>query len=332
MRKSILTTLLLLVLAILTMSFASESRAGIFKKNTIVMGTTLEMTLDAVSAEKADAVFASTETEMERIEEEMSEWRETSPLSEVNRNAGLRPVKVPRELFNVIDAALKVSEVSDGAFDITWASMRGLWDFRIGHERVPRPEEVKERLGLVNYRDVVLDPARSTVFLKRKGMAIGLGGIAKGYAVDKAMEVATKSGMRNAIIRAGGDMRVQGQGSAAGWEVGIQDPREKGRLIAKLTLSNVSISTSGDYERFFIKDGILYHHIMDPKTGYPARGARSVTIIGPDTMTTDALSTAVFVLGAEKGLLLAEKLGQIEAIIVDSTGTVRSTSGIDLKR
>lgn len=332
MRKIIFSTVFLLVTAMPLMSFVSESRSEIFQKNTTVMGTALEMTLDAASNEKADKVFSSIEREMRRIEEEMSEWKETSTLSAVNRNAGIKPVKVPRELFNVIDAALKVSRVSDGAFDITWASMRGLWDFRPGFERAPAPEEVNSRLGLVDYRDAVMDPTGSTVFLKRKGMAIGLGGIAKGYAVDKAMEVAVKSGIRNAIIKAGGDMRVQGIGNSHGWEVGIQDPRERGRLLARLTLSNVSISTSGDYERFFIKDGVLYHHIMDPKTGYPARGTRSVTVIGPDTMTTDALSTAIFVLGPEKGLGLAEKLGQIEAIIVDSDGVVRTTSGIELKR
>lgn len=297
------------------------------------MGTALEVTVDAATEGEAMAVFSSVEQEMKRIEGQMSEWKETSPVSEVNRAAGERPVKVPKELFNVISAACKVSEISGGAFDITWASMRRLWDFSPGHERVPSPEEVKQRIGLVDYRDVVLDPAESTVFLKRKGMAIGLGGIAKGYAVDKAMETVLKSGVTNAIIKAGGDMRVQGNGGGgAGWEVGIQDPRDRGRLMARLALSNVSISTSGDYERFFVKDGRLYHHIMDPRTGYPASGSRSVTVIGPDTMTTDALSTAIFVLGPEKGLELAKRLPGIEVLIVDSSGAISSSGGMDLKR
>jgi thiamine biosynthesis lipoprotein len=314
------------------LAFVSGAGAEVFRKNTSVMGTALEVTVDAASENAAVAVFSSVEQEMKRIEEEMSEWRETSPISEVNREAGEKPVKVPKELLNVISAALKVSEISGGAFDITWASMRGLWDFRPGHERVPGPEEVKKRLGLVDYRDVVLDPAGSTVFLKRKGMAIGLGGIAKGYAVDKAMETVLKSGVTNAIIKAGGDIRVQGHAEGAGWEVGIQDPRDRGRLMAKLRLTNVSISTSGGYERFFVKDGLLYHHIMDPKTGYPARGARSVTVIGPDTMTTDALSTAIFVLGPQKGLELAKKLPGIEVMIVDSAGALSSSGGMDLRR
>lgn len=325
---------ILLLLAFLHFSFASGADAELFRKSTSVMGTALEVTVDAATEGGAGAVFLSVEQEMKRIENEMSEWQEGSPLSEVNRAAGQRPVKVPKELFNVISAALKVSEISGGAFDITWASMRALWDFRPGRERVPTPEEVKQRIGLVDYRAVVLDPAESTVFLKKKGMAIGLGAIAKGFAVDKAMEAVLKAGVTNAIIKAGGDIRVQGgiEAGGAGWEVGIQDPRDRARLMARLRLTNASISTSGDYERFFVRDGLLYHHIMDPKTGYPARGARSVTVIGPDTMTTDALSTAIFVLGPEKGLELAEKLAGIEVIIVDSSGAISSSGAVDMKR
>lgn len=325
------TAISILVCALFVL--ATGAHAEIFRKNTTVMGTVLEMTLDAPSPVKADEAFQAVEREMVRIEREMSEWREDSPLSEVNRQAGVRPVKVSSELFLVISSARFLGEITGGAFDVTWAAMRGLWDFRAGREKAPKPEEVRSRLGLVDYRDIVLDEEKSTVFLKRKGMALGLGAIAKGYAVDKAMEAATKAGITNAIIKAGGDIRVQGRAAGtSGWEIGIQDPRKKGALIAKLVLTNISISTSGDYERFFIKDGHFYHHIMDPKTGWPAREVRSVTVIGPDTMTTDALSTAIFVLGPEKGLRLAEKLGQVETIIIDAAGLVHATSGMDLKR
>ncbi|CAG1066015.1 FAD:protein FMN transferase [uncultured bacterium] len=325
---------ILMSLIFMCVAFVPDALAGTFRKNTVVMGTALEMTIDTAGEEAAETVFSSVEREMKRIEGQMSEWIEGSPLTEVNRAAGVRPVKVPGELFNVISAAMKVSELSGGAFDITWASMRGLWDFRAGHERLPSPEEVKKRLALVDYRDVVMDASSSTVFLKRKGMAIGLGAIAKGYAVDKAMEAVIASGVTNAIIKAGGDIRVQGVGRAgeAGWDVGIQDPRDRGRLMARLTLSNASISTSGDYERFFMKDGRLYHHIMDPKTGYPATGTRSVTVIGPDTMTTDALSTAIFVLGPQKGMELAKKLPGIELMIIDNMGVVTASGGMELRR
>lgn len=297
------------------------------------MGTPLEMTIDAPTPEKAAEVFEAIEKEMRRLEDMMSEWRPGSKISEVNGRAGASPVEVGQELFSVISAAMKVSEITGGAFDITWAAMRGLWDFRPGHELLPGEAEVAARVGLVDYRQVFLDPERRTVQLGKKGMAIGLGGIAKGYAVDRAMETAAGAGITNAIIRAGGDMRVQGRPSGkGGWEVGIQDPREEGAMLGRLTLTDISISTSGDYERSFVKDGVRYHHIMDPRTGWPAKGARSVTVIGPDTMTTDALSTAIFVLGPDEGLALAERLFGVEAVVVDASGGVLSTSGVDLKR
>ncbi|MBI4949696.1 MAG: FAD:protein FMN transferase [Deltaproteobacteria bacterium] len=311
--------------------FASFAQAGLFTKKTSIMGTDLEMTVSASEASSADAAFSSVEEEMARIEALMSEWMDGTPVSEVNRSAGIGPVAVPDEVFKIITDAVLISEASGGAFDVTWASMRGLWLFTPGNERLPSKDEVDGRLGLVDYRNIVLDPAKKTVYLKMRGMAIGLGAIAKGYAVDRAMKQIASSGIKDAIVKAGGDMRVQGRGPDGGsWKIGIRDPRDKDRLIATLEVSNVSISTSGDYERSFIKDGVLYHHIMDPKTGYPARGTRSVTILGPDTETTDALSTAVFVLGPEAGMGLIKSLKGVEALIVDSNGRIHSSPGISL--
>lgn len=317
----------LLFLSSLSPSFA---QAGLFFKKTTIMGTDLEITVSASEASLADAAFSSVEDEMARIESLMSEWREGTPVAEVNRNAGIKPVAVPDEVFKIISDAVLISEASKGAFDITWASMRGLWSFAPGSERVPSKEEVDGRIGLVNYRDIVLDRSKKSVFLKRKYMAIGLGAIAKGYAVDRAMKKMVSLGIKDAIVKAGGDMRVQGRGDDGPWKIGIRDPRDKEKLLATLEVSNISISTSGDYERFFVKDGVLYHHIMDPKTGYPARGTMSVTIIGPDTETTDALSTAVFVMGVEAGMELIKSLKGIEAIIVDSDGLIHSSPGISL--
>ncbi len=307
-------------------------QAGVYRLSTTVMGTDLKMTISGVDERTANAAFAAAVKEMERIEQEMSEWRDGTDVSEINRLAGIRPVKVPSELIKMVSSAIVVSELTHGAFDISWAAMRGVWDFRPGHERVPDKAEVAQRLKLVDYRDIVVDPAKSTIFLKRKGMAIGLGAIAKGYAVDKAMEKFVKAGVRNAIIRAGGDMRVQGTDeNGMPWVIGIKNPRKRNTLIAKLPVSNISVSTSGDYERFFIKDGVLYHHIMDPRTGYPARGCQSVTILAPDTMTSDALSTSVFVLGPKKGMELIRKLPGVEGLIVDAEGKVTASNGITLK-
>ncbi len=310
--------------------FPSLSSAGVFKKKSVVMGTDIEIVVSTNDRSRAEKAFAAVENEMRRIEDEMSEWKEKTFVSEINRNAGKRTIAVPSGLFKVIWAAITVSKLSDGAFDITWASMRDIWDFRPGHERVPTAAEVKERLKLVNYKDIVLDEKKMTVFLKKEGMAIGLGAIAKGYAVDRATLVLAKEGIRDSIVKAGGDMRVQGLENGKPWEIGIKHPRKK-ELLAKFGLTDLSVSTSGDYERFFIKDKVLYHHIMDPRTGFPASGAMSVTVLAPDTMTSDVLSTAIFVLGPDKGLELVDKLKGVEAIIVDASGKMRISPGISLK-
>ncbi|MBI5562647.1 MAG: FAD:protein FMN transferase [Deltaproteobacteria bacterium] len=324
------TTLVSLILLLLSLAGASAANADNVKKGATVMGTGLELTLNVTDPAAVEPAFAAVVAEMSRIEAMMSEWRDGSPVSLINRNAGKRPVQVPDELFKVIAAAQQVSAISNGAFDISWAAMRGLWNFAEGQERIPSDEEINKARRLIDYRKIELDEKKKTVYLKEPGMAIGLGGIAKGYAVDMAMQTLYKMGVRNAIVKAGGDMRVQGVSDAGPWEIGVKHPREKGRLIAKLKLSGVSISTSGDYERFFIKDGVLYHHIMDPKTGRPATGAQSVTILAPDTMTTDALSTAIFVMGPDEGMKLVERLNGVEAVIVDAQGRVHASSGIDL--
>ncbi|MDH4227895.1 MAG: FAD:protein FMN transferase [Deltaproteobacteria bacterium] len=297
-----------------------------------VMGTELKVKIySSTAAEEAAALngFDAVLKEFQRIEDMMSEWKEGSAISEINRNAGIQPVRTPPELFTVIRASIEVSKITGGAFDVSWAAMRGLWNFTPGSEKVPDKKGIEKRLPLVNYKNIIIDEKNMTVFLKKKGMAIGLGAIAKGYAVDMAMMELKKLGMNNALITAGGDMRVQGKEGSEKWRIAVKHPRDKTKLLLSLPLENISISTSGDYERYFIKDNVLYHHIMSPKTGYPARGARSVTIIGPDTMTTDALATAVFVMGAKEGMALVEKLPGIEAIIIDTEGSMTKSSGIN---
>ena len=323
-----ITTILVLSLFIASPSL---SFAKVFKRNTVLMGTDIELTASDTDEDRVNAAFDAAIQEMDRIENEMSEWRDGTPVSIINQKAGIEPVSVPQELLNVISAAQKVSQLSDGAFDISWAAMRGIWNFAKGKERIPTPEEIKEKLPLINYKYIEIDEGKKTVILKKKGMAMGLGAIAKGYAVDKAMQVMVIRGIKNAIVKAGGDMRIQGTQDGKPWDIGIRHPRDKTKLLGMLTLSNISISTSGDYERYFIKDGILYHHIMDPKTGYPALACQSVTILAPDTMTSDALSTAVFVLGPDKGMKLIKSLPGIEGIIVDSNGGVHYSPGISNK-
>lgn len=319
--------LLLLVLPCPALSAPNPTEA--IKCEATVMGTNLEVTFAGIDKKEADKAFEVIVAEFKRIERELSEWRGDTYVIRINKNAGKAPVTVPAELFKIISAAQTVSTVSGGAFDITWASMWGLWDFSPGKvHKVPDAMKVSVRLKNVDYRAVRLDEKKHTVFLTRPGMVMGLGGIAKGYAVDSSISLMDAMGIKNIIIKAGGDMRVQGQVGTKLWSVGIRHPRDKERLLASLPLKDISISTSGDYEHFFIKDGVLYHHIIDPRTGFPARLSRSVTILGPDTMTTDALSTAVFVMGPDKGMALVEKLKGVEAIIVDSEGGRHTSSGI----
>ncbi len=308
----------------------SAAPAGSVTEKTTVMGTNLELTMAGVGEKKAKKAFRAVVKEFGRLEKELSEWRGDTYVRKINSSAGKAPVRVPKELFMIISGAQTVSRITDGAFDITWAAMWGLWDFTPGVEHtVPDEAAVRRRLRNVDYRAVVLDAKRRTVYLARPGMAMGLGGIAKGYAVDSAARILDSMGIKNFILKAGGDMRVQGEaGRGRPWTIGIRHPRKKDAIIASLPLKDISISTSGDYEHFFRKDGVLYHHIIDPRTGFPARGCRSVTIIGPDTMTTDALSTAVFVMGPDKGMALVERLNGIEAIIVDSKGVQHTSRGI----
>ncbi|MFQ5586618.1 MAG: FAD:protein FMN transferase [Thermodesulfobacteriota bacterium] len=317
--------------AIAFLAVAVKVDAVMVTEQRVVMGTKLEMTISVDNEVKAERAFDAVEAEFKRIENEMSEWREGSLVSLINRNAGKKTVKVTDELFNVIHAAVEISRLTEGAFDISWAAMHGLWDFRPGRERLPDKEEIEARLPLINYRSLELDPASRSVYLKKAGMKIGLGGIAKGYAVDRAAELLSGMGIDDMIIKAGGDMRVQGNREGGGpWKISIKHPRKK-EPLARLPLTNISISTSGDYEHFFIQDGVLYHHIIDPRLGYPARGCQSVTVLAPDTMTSDALSTAFFVLGPEVSIRLANLLNGIEAIIVDSSGAVLTSGGIDIK-
>jgi FAD:protein FMN transferase len=319
----------LIVGVLLGLAVSVPASAKTFKRTAVLMGTNIEMTASNEDEAKVNAAFDSAVQEISRIENVMSEWREGTPVSQINRKAGLEAVKVPDELFHVITAAQKVSELSEGAFDISWAAMRGVWKFSKGSEKVPTPDEIRKTRPLIDYRNIQLDEAKKTVFLKKPGMAIGLGGIAKGYAVDRAMQILVDHGIRNAIIKAGGDMRVQGTDDGRPWMIGIRHPRDKNKLVARLPLTNISISTSGDYEHYFVKDGILYHHIIDPKTGYPARNCQSVTILAPDTLTSDTLSTTVFVLGPEKGMKLIQSLPGIEGLIVDRQGQVHHSSGIE---
>jgi thiamine biosynthesis lipoprotein len=280
--------------------------------------------------------------EMKRLDLEMTTWKRDGvpegDIAKINDGAGDKPVPVSDETIAVIERALDVSKRSAGIFDITVQAFHGLWKFDEDMDgSLPDPAEVKKRLALIGWKDIVLDKKKKTVFLRRKGMAITLGGIAKGYAVDKCVELVKARGFTDFMVQAGGDMYVAGSKGTDPWVVGIRDPRgPKDSMFATSPIRDHSFSTSGDYERGFVKDGVRYHHILDPRTGQPAHASRSVTIRAKDAFTADAWSKVMFIYGWEKGLQLIKdnKLDDFEVVWVDDKNVVHITPGIekDLKR
>jgi thiamine biosynthesis lipoprotein len=262
----------------------------------------------------------------------MSEWKASSPLSAVNAAAGREPVAVPDDLRDVIRRGIEIGALTDGAFDVTWAALWGLWDFTTDEPRVPADDEIARRAALVDFRAVRIDDEAGTVFLPRAGMMIGLGGIAKGCALDVAARALRERGVRDFLVSAGGQMMVGGSPEGAAgrpWRIGIRDPRgAPDDFFAFVEVTDASVSTSGDYERFFEVDGVRYHHLLDPRTGRPARGLRSATVVSPDATLADALSTAFMILGRDRALALAERLPEVEAVLVDDDGAVHVTSGL----
>lgn len=292
----------------------------------VLMGTQVIIKATGEDKDQLDQAVSAAFDEVARLEKLMSNFIPESELSRINQNAGKQPVSVSRELYEVIEKSIVFSGLTQGAFDISFASVGKLWNFRQGI--VPTANEIKAQLPLVNYKKIRLDDKNSSVFLPEAGMEIGLGGIGKGYAMDRAMFVLNTLGIKNAMVMAGGDTLIRGKKGSDLWQVGLRDPNTLAGILAVLPLEDQAISTSGDYERFFIKDGVRYHHILDTKTGMPAGLCRSVSILAPEAITSDALSTSVFVLGPAAGLALIETLEGVEGIIIDLQGKVHLSSGL----
>jgi thiamine biosynthesis lipoprotein len=284
-----------------------------------LMGTIWSVTIAGGDADAAHAAAERALSEVDRLETLLSEWLPDSDISRVNHAAGVAPVAVGPELLECVRVSLEVARWSQGAFDISWAGLRGLWDFGPDSAHVPpSPAELKAKLPLWNYRNIVLDAAHGTVFLKKRGMQIGLGGVAKGYALDAAGALLQQAGFPNFLIYAGGQVLVHGKKGDRSWRVGIQHPREP-RHFAFVEIEDGSLATSGDYEHTWVHEGRTYHHILDPKTGYPSTRTSSVTLIASTGLWADAIDTAVFIMGPERGLkaLRAAPGGPFEAAVVD---------------
>ena len=264
--------------------------------------------------------------EIARIDNLMSTYIEDSRMSEINRDAATRPVAAGDELFALILRSLDISVLTRGAFDITYDSVGQHYDFREG--RRPDADTISEELPRLDYRFVEHNGADGTIRFTQEGVRINLGGIAKGYAVERGVDLLRQYGVAHARVSAGGDSRLLGDRRGKPWMVGVQNPRDRDQVAVTIPLENEAISTSGDYERFFEEDGERYHHIIEPSTGQPAGEVRSTTIIGPDAVLTDALSTAVFVMGVDQGLRLIATLPDYEGIVIDAEGQMFYSDGL----
>lgn len=293
------------------------------------MSTEVDFTVYTHDQSAANAAIDAAIAEIERITALMSEWVPDSEVSKINQAAGESAVEVSAEVFRLLEEAVKISAATQGKFDITFAGAGKFWDFRKGV--VPTPQQIAEAIQRIDYRQLELEPTTHRVKLFNAEMKIGLGGIAKGYAIDRAAQILTQRGFAEFSVNAGGDLYVSSGASQKRWRIGIQEPRDANALLAILPVANVAVATSGDYERFFIKEGKRYSHILDPDTGYPADQCQSVTIVAKRAYLADALATGVFVLGPSAGMQLVESLPDVEVLIVDRHGVASLSSGLRSK-
>ncbi|MFK7949851.1 MAG: FAD:protein FMN transferase [Saprospiraceae bacterium] len=324
--KSLLTIICLLFINV---CFAQQS----YQRTVKLMGNRFDITVVAKDSLTANLYIDTAITEISRIEKLISSWDKNSQTSEINKYAGIKPVKVDKELFNLINRAITISILTDGAFDISYASMDRIWKFDGSMTAMPSEEEIHNSVTKVGYENIILDKDNTTVFLKIEGMKIGFGGIGKGYAADKARDLLISKGVTSGIINASGDMNTWGkQPDGKEWKVAITNPLNKNKVFALLPISDNAVVTSGNYEKYVNFNGIRYTHIIDPRTGYPSSGIISVTVFAPKAELADALATSVFVMGKEVGLDRINQLPNIECIIIDDEGNIIKSKNIEINK
>jgi FAD:protein FMN transferase len=319
------------LLATLTLAAACAAPAPrMIEERRLAMGSELHLTAFASDERRTRAAFAAAFAEVERLEGLLSTWRPTSDVSRLNAAAGGAAVPVHPDTRAVLHAAAQVSAWTDGKFDVTFGALAEVWRFDHDQDnRVPTAGEIAARLPRVDHRAVTLDDQRGTAALARADVRVHVGGIGKGYAVDQAVTILRAAGLTDFMVQAGGDLYVAGAAGTTPWRLGIQDPRgPANEPFATVELADATFSTSGDYERYFERDGVRYHHILDPDTGQPARGTRSVTIVTRQATWADGLSTGVFILGPQQGMALVERLPDVEAVIVTAENEVLVSSGL----
>lgn len=319
-----------LIIVALSLFMFSCARNRTVKKTETIMGTNVTITVVAETAKEGEAAIGAAMGEIRRLDEMMSLYKESSEVTRVNMASGKHPVAVSPEMIEVVEGAVAVAKLTDGVFDITMGPLIVLWRMRTAEGDIPTEKEIARILPRVNYRNIIVNKKKSTLFLRRPDMIIDLGGVAKGYAADRAAEILKQHGIGSALVAVAGDIRVLGaRPDGSPWRIGVQHPRKPKTTLTVLDLRDTFISTSGDYERFVIKAGKRYHHIIDPRTGKPSTGVISATIIGDRGAIVDPLTTALFVLGRERGMEIVNKLGY-EAVVVDEDGRVSHTAGIDV--
>lgn len=302
------------------------------RKGIKLMGNQFEFSV--VSDDKTWALERIEEAiaEVQRIEKLLTTFGDYSQTNQINTTAGLAPVQVDLEVYELIERSLRISVLTQGAFDITYGSIdKSLWNFDRAMTSLPDEQTIKSSVRLINFRNVILDKERHAVFLKEKGMRIGFGGIGKGYAAERAKTVMVQAGVSSGIVNAAGDLTVWGtQPDGEAWTIGIADPDQKQRPFASLKLTNTSVATSGNYEKYVVIDGKKYSHTIDPRSGYPVRGVKSVTIICNNAEIADAMATPVMVMGIRAGIDLINQLREIACIVIDDNNTIHTSKNINL--
>ncbi|GAA4296033.1 FAD:protein FMN transferase [Nibribacter koreensis] len=305
----------------------------LFRRVQKLMGNRFELTVASPSQEAADAVIDAAIVEIQHIEGLLTTFSDTSETHQINANAGIAPVIPSPEVYDLIQRSLRISELTQGAFDITYGGVdKSLWNFDPHMTALPSKEVAQASVKLVNYQNVLLNPKDKSVFLKHKGMRIGFGGIGKGYAAERAKSILLKLGVQCGIVNAAGDLCAWGhQPNGQAWTIGIADPNAKHQPFSQINISNLAVATSGNYEKFAIIDGKKYSHTINPKTGLPVTGIKSVTILCPNAELADAMATPVMVMGVQVGLDLINQMKDIACLVVDDDNRVHCSKNIRLK-
>lgn len=321
------------LLAFLIIAYANLSAQIEEVKVLLLMGSRFEIHVVADDSETATQHIESAINEIKRIEALISSWDSKSETSKINDNAGVSPVEVSVELYELIERSIKISELTKGAFDITAVVMNGLWKFDGSMTAFPSEGKVAERAVLIDYNNIILDREKHTVFLKQKGMKIGFGSIGKGYAAQSAANLLKNKGVNNGLINAAGDLYAWGTNALdSSWQIGIVDPKQKDKMYAWLDIKDMAVVTSGDYEKTIEFNGQHYSHILDPRSAYPvSNGLHSVTIISKNAEFADAMATGVFVLGEEVGLYLVNMIDGVDAILVNDKKEVVTSDNVNLR-